>query len=451
MHQAGHSYPRNFTGERYPEKKRRFVLVRPTVFTYNFADTLTLTDQFDSNRILYRLIEHTLTFSQAISKEGSVYFISIEQDIVFDQIIKNNAVRYYEIIDTATFTDTTENMATNISQTITFSDEVTFYRILNRSFSDTVTFTGDAFVNSPRLININDVLSFFDDYDARNATRRYTFSDTITLGQAVVGRPGTYHYSLSDTLTLTQVTRVFGLVYEFSFSDTITFNQRVNSQYAYTIFDEITFFQSANPVNRFIERDFSDTIIVDEAHTKILEHPRTFSDLLELDELFNRQIDVTIGFSDELDLREQLSAVILTDDTTHPIVTSIPILYTNQMSIRSPLGMIVLPPPELNDSEKTGNEVNIRRSISGVTRSFVKRSNTRLLSYTWFLDYNKSLELRQFFVDNHTEPLVIENWKGEIWHVRLITTEIAATSQKAAGKARQIDSITLEFEGKRLI
>jgi hypothetical protein len=152
--------------------------------------------------------------------------------------------------------------------------------------------------------------------------------------------------------------------------------------------------------------------------------------------------------TDLLTLLESWSPVLITEHINHPSVPGVPVVYTGSMTLIGMGSAIVLPLPEFGDANKNNDEIVVKRSLNGKTRSYVKRTVTTVLDYTWILSYTKALELKAWYMTNNAKPVQIQNWRGEIWNVNVTTDEIELEQiGRFQGPGYNKTQVSLQFEG----
>lgn len=86
---------------------------------------------------------------------------------------------------------------------------------------------------------------------------------------------------------------------------------------------------------------------------------------------------------------------------------------------------IVLPNPQLGNSEAHASEVIIKRTMSGRAQTFVRRKNQRKkLQWAFRVTRNKALEVREFFRSYHGSKMNILDHEGRTWTGYVITNPI---------------------------
>lgn len=138
-------------------------------------------------------------------------------------------------------------------------------------------------------------------------------------------------------------------------------------------------------------------------------------------------------------------------------------VYSNQSPrplfggpVLGPSGVIVLPDPVLGDTEENLGTVAIKYSINGNSKITIKNSYLTKLTYSFELRRMKSLELRQFLINNDTSLFLLTNWKGEVWLCNIVNAPLNLIAKSRWGEnpsgcdnREQID-VTLEFEGVKV-
>jgi len=111
---------------------------------------------------------------------------------------------------------------------------------------------------------------------------------------------------------------------------------------------------------------------------------------------------------------------------------------------------IVLPAPELDDKENNVSDMLVKRAMDGTRRVYVKRSTSRRLAYTFDMTRQKGLELEEFLTTYNAEHIRMQNWKGEIWDVQLLTNPLDFVQNRRHSPDGANVAINLEFEGVKL-
>jgi hypothetical protein len=111
---------------------------------------------------------------------------------------------------------------------------------------------------------------------------------------------------------------------------------------------------------------------------------------------------------------------------------------------------IVLPCPLFGDSEANTGSMVLKRSITGQTWTYVKRSRTNTLSYTFNLWSEKWYELRDFILNYNAQMIKMYNWKGETWLTYLTNNPIEGTADERQAPRGEKYTVRLQFEGVKI-
>jgi len=107
---------------------------------------------------------------------------------------------------------------------------------------------------------------------------------------------------------------------------------------------------------------------------------------------------------------------------------------------------VVLPNPQLDDKENSTSSSAVKRAMDGTTYTYVKKSASRMLSYTFDLTREKGLELQEFLASYNGERFKMQNWKGEVWDVNLVTNPINYVQNVRGPNV----GVNLQFEGVKI-
>ncbi len=112
---------------------------------------------------------------------------------------------------------------------------------------------------------------------------------------------------------------------------------------------------------------------------------------------------------------------------------------------------IVLPNPEFNDTENLIASVSVKRTITGQTYSYVKKSNNRKLKYKFLITQRKAFELEHFLTDYLGDRITMINWKSETWSGYFLTDPAEIISDMHGGPCiGDLYEINLEYQGVKL-
>lgn len=83
----------------------------------------------------------------------------------------------------------------------------------------------------------------------------------------------------------------------------------------------------------------------------------------------------------------------------------------------SPETTSILPNPQLADVENSQKQLFFKRAMDGTKRTYVRKTENRLLTYTFRLQRAKMLEVEEFVRSYHSQSILMTNHKGESWTV----------------------------------
>lgn len=469
----GTTFPRPFSGYRLPKKKSRFPLPTrpgPRVYVVSVVDSVTISDSIRVGRNVQFFVNQSVSISDSIAKTRSYSFslsdsvttsqivfklgkittLTVEHDVTVVQTIKLNKIVQFRLTDTVT-TAQVARQDQSVQHSVTITDSIRLNRVLNRAFVDNVAITQGPFVNSPRVFSVYDNVSIIDTFSARLATFRFNITDNVTIDDSLTERLGTYRVSMSDSVTISEFIRQIGAIYRYSLADSVSVVSQVNRQVALNVVHDVALFQvfsKHREVTRTITTALTDTDNFGRDASYTLTTQLNLTSEFTRSVIYNRTLVELATPTSNFD-----ALLFIPNPGPHPVVSGINIVYGYMTLLESPYGTVVLPIPELNDSHRNNDSVDIKRSMSGKLTSYVKRSNREILTYTWMLDYPKALELKLWALNNKNfaQPITLTNWKGEVWSVSIISDDLSLRAEtKYQGYARQKTSVTLQFEGVKI-
>jgi len=489
---VGSAFLRPFAGYAYPKPKRRpYTRRRPSIWDVIWIDNITTSDTIVLHQIRKRTVTDSVTIADVIAFRNAItritvtqsatvsqtinsyrvhtesitqsatvsdaiaehtakaYFVSVSHEVTTGQIVKQNRALILIVSHSVTTEDQIVFLGTVISDHLTVTDSIGLLRVLHMYVSHNVTVSDSPFINSPRVLSIIDAVQIQNFYAPRLATVRLNLSDSLTLQDFISARNSTYHISQSDSVSINQFVRVFGLVTTITVSDTISINDKVNTVYSKIVQSDVSLSQHIVR-HRYTTQTFTTTNTISTAFARDLNY--TITTPLELASDLTRSIIVTREFENPQSLSSTYNpSLYITTKGPHPVVSGVDIIYSYLTLLESAISSLVLPVPELNDSQKQNDTIDIKRTMSGEYKAYVKKSTTEQLTYTWMLDYDKAREFVAWIKVNMTQKIRVTNWKGEIWYGNIINDDFQIKAEtKYAGKGKQKTSATLHFEGIKI-
>lgn len=445
-------YPRSFSRE--PAARRRLFPQpprhAPTVNNQSISDTITASHSTVSFKIISRSLTHTVTTSDLIRRILRDVPVSVSHDVTSSQVLRGSKVIYLAVSHTATTSQALINASSFVNHVVTATHSIGINVVVHRSVTQTVLVSDLPYVNSPRLVSISHTIIPSHSIDARNATKHVSVTDTVTVVHFPSGRLGTYRFSVAHTVTASQSVIRRDAIYRLSVTDTATVSHRTNTIYPRRVDHDVMVAHIVHG-NKQVTKTVTSTVSAGSTFSYNRDIVRTLTSILLCGSVFKRNIVVTRTLTPPLLVRADLSGLLLTDDPDHPVSTSIPIV-TRRRLILSGIGTIELPAPEFENTDGYKGAVDLRRSITGVLYAYAKTTpNVRTLKYDFILGLPKARELASWFAANRANTVLMTDWRGQVWQVKVSTDDLILTSQmRWAGNDREKVTVTLEFEGVRV-
>lgn len=157
-----------------------------------------------------------------------------------------------------------------------------------------------------------------------------------------------------------------------------------------------------------------------------------------------------IIFCDITETAVQSSGTVVVNNNIVSIPEAFGLLVQNQ-TVMYGVGGIILPNPQLGDSENNASEVVVHRTMTNVLYTYARKTCVERLRYDFILGRGKALELETFLDDNAGKIIDLYNHKGEFWKVYVTSAPATFT-----GKSRYLNEgerydASIEFQGIRII
>lgn len=291
-----------------------------------------------------------------------------------------------------------------------------------------------------------------------SGTLTFSQTATTTLGKGAL-----------STLVITQLAQVsYYPHYEYPLN-LLAFTQTLHKSVGKLIGQSLVFVQTVNVIrvkfasasNLFVFNTHSETSRYIAAGNSL-----TFSQSSLAHKVSSRSITQSLHFSHNMSRQ-----AVYTFSVSTPLVfqhtyqkptqingilfnTAIPeLLWTkvrDRVSFRTKDRAIVLFPPELSDGEGNVGKIVLQRTITGGTYVYARRTITRKLKYLFETDQFKALEMRRFMLDCLSEPIWLENWRGEMWVGYFTNNPVEFKTTGRGAPCGDRYSFDVEFEGTRI-
>jgi hypothetical protein len=115
--------------------------------------------------------------------------------------------------------------------------------------------------------------------------------------------------------------------------------------------------------------------------------------------------------------------------------------------LQSPSYSLTLPCPQLGDTQNYTGTINLKRTMTGDTFTYIRRSQINTLRYTFWLGRQKTLEVEDFVKNYGDEILSLFNWKGEHWKVNITSTPFEFIGKERYQPQGERYEVSFEFTG----
>lgn len=407
-----------------------------------------------------------------------------------------NIIESVALVDAASATITSMTLTIPLSQTIAAQDSITPNLIgaqsasLTISATDSITSSVQISYNPTITVTAQDSLSsisgqvgfltmsilstssiFVEGYydnlsiiaqdDVTPVTaleNAFNNENPAAVGSVGVSASVTHNVQASNTIHYTQLAaQVFTAA---TSTQTITYNQTATSSVirGHSATQTITFTQTASPIRdlkshlviaqsatfrKVINLTVAQSLHIAQTLTKTSIMSRNVSDTLTFNSIFEQPIPIVTqkypgGPGQGLSILRSAAVASIQNKLSRKVILSV----ANNA--------IVLPTPQLGDTEAAGGTLTLKRTMNGDTYTYIKQSILRTLKYSFYLNRDKGLELRNFIIEHNTEIIHMLNWKGETWLVNLTNGPFELSSSgRYQPKGERVD-VELNFEGIKI-
>ena len=432
------------------------------VFPRSASNTLVLTEVADSDGVFPRSASNSITFSQDAGVSTSHF---ANNTVTFTESATYNIVDLEDASNTLVFTQTAVAQFTDVEYvplTVTFSQSLSFENA-NRHISNSLTFVSSGSSTNVYSPSVTDTLVFSvlaEVEQLRIASSTITFtqdttteltthaSNALVLTQDALSAYTLHSDYATSTLDITGDGVVVAAVRPRSVTSTLTFvsvvtathvrhvsasntlvitNQAFNTRVSITS-NTLTLTDDATALNVHI-RSASSTLVF----TQTVLHPTTYI----------RSLSNTLVFTSGYYKSNGSGGSIF-------IPAALPVKVETYCTLQIPGLAITLPQPLLGDSEGTLGSIDLKRTMTGGTYTYVKRSASRELKYKFEITRAKAYEMRNFIQYALSTKVLLTNWKGELWYGNIMNNPFEFTAESRAGPCGETYQIDFDFQGVRM-
>lgn len=380
------------------------------------TDNPIVSEVITSQKVLYKSISQSLTITQ--SNLAATPIQSVEQGLTISQSVGVESV-----------------LSKSTSNTLSFSQSADYFRFTPTEVSSTLTIAQN--VDVVQTTGVGNILTITQNvayqYDPHFEQGAQLLAPTQIVAVAAV-----FNRSISQTVSLIQsVTKL--KIKSFQASNTLTILQSV----------------LGGPLRRLSNTLVPTQTVVQQTYrNKSLHQTLAITQSVGLQLILNRSLTSTLVFKNEHPIPDGSGGIV---EVPNLIYTkggrTFECCPTSSLTtvFQSGSRTIVLPNPELNDAESLIAAVAIKRTITGDTYSYVKKSANRKLKYKFIINQRKAYELRRFLLDHLGDRITLNTFKGEIWSGYLLTDPAEITSNASGGVCTgDWYEINLEFQGVKV-
>jgi hypothetical protein len=165
--------------------------------------------------------------------------------------------------------------------------------------------------------------------------------------------------------------------------------------------------------------------------------------------VFNRSIFEVLPIKTNYIKNTSLNGALITINEAESIVVPkkcrviLECLFTNSV--------IVLPCPEMGDTENNMHQQVVERSMNNRLYSYIRKNNLQKLHYSFVLGRGIAKDLQSFISTNVANIIDLINWKGERWRVNFTNNPFEFTAKSLFENEGEKYIVDLEFQGIRII
>lgn len=455
------------------------------VIPLEVISTLTLTDDSDSIKQKIANSSNTLTLTQD-NFLNRVVNRRIDSNIFLVQSIIKNAFLTKIVGNTLTFTQSVLGVNSKfVSNTLIFSQDIDVEKA--KLVRNTIEYTQSIF---RQLTSVRTMISLFQPYHQITVNGIYnkTAENTLTFLQTIIAH---VTKQITNVLTFNQlidVLRVKHVQHTFDIQQTILFNQIrnlsianqfemfqeaiCNKVYSRTVSNVLSFEQLLIKRKAYL-REVTNTFIIGQEvyrtrYNETVTSTFTPSNIISKTWVANRAVNNQLNLSSTIGQNNIYSRTVVSNliflrefqIRVGEYVFNIPTIHVSKAQrytvMTAGTRSIVLPNPEFSDAESNTGRFSLRRGMAGKVYTYVKKTDFRKLNYTFHVGRTKAKELMDFIIENNTNVVTINTFKGDIWYVYLTSNPNDMTTQSRFASAcdpdydREKVAITLEFEGVKV-
>lgn len=265
-------------------------------------------------------------------------------------------------------------------------------------------------------------------------------------GTMSVACTGVFNRTLTQTLTMTQLARALKSIIVNSQTLTLTQQAVYSIIYTRSVSHTLTMTQQAVAF-----RECRNTLVMSQTVVCVKSKHLTVSQTLNLTQTLHRNIIVGRVLTDTLVFLEgQPKDSGIGVDLTSPSAVATLVPRSCLVIIGVPEQTVILPCPQFGDSEAYQGQVNVKRTMTGDTFTYVRKGRVEKLQYTFHVGTHKAYEMQKYLLSHAAKLHTVYNWKGEVWKVYITNNPVEFVAAERWQNKGERHEFTLELEGVKV-
>lgn len=281
-----------------------------------------------------------------------------------------------------------------------------------------------------------------------NPTEQPAATGSFTAGcQAVLNRTVTQTLSINQQITLQKPTQ--------NNTQSLTFNQSlmVSKVHIEEIQQTLTLTQEAIAARAIIQTlTLSQDAEAVRVHNRTITQTFTISQAVARNTVINRGVEQSLQFYTNNEQSIPIIGATGSGLQTHfrytlesAIATLVPRKCLVVLGV--PDQIIVLPCPIFGDSQSEQGTIDLKRTMTGDTFTYVRKQRLQKVEYSFHVGSRKAYEMKQFLLEHSYKLITMSNWKGETWLVMLANNPVEFVNTGRWQNVGERVEFTLQFEG----
>lgn len=263
--------------------------------------------------------------------------------------------------------------------------------------------------------------------------------------QAQFRRTITQTLALTQTIVLKRPKAIIGQ--GFNLSQTISVSKSKNISVTQTLGLDQTPIGFRDVDNTLTMTQDVDYLI---SKRKSVSHSLNLSQTVGLNLVVNRSLSDTLTFNVPVETRLPMLSGGTPYSYYAPLIDFVLVPRKCLVILSVPSQTVVLPCPIWGDTQAYQGTLTIKRSMTGLTKTYVRQTQLQQLEYNFQLWTAKYLELRAFVMAHSYKQIRLDNWKGEGWIVNIMNNPVEFSAEGRFQPKGENYNVQLQFEGVKI-